>query len=453
MSVSLLTDQYELTMLQAAIADGTADRKATFEVFARSLPEGFRYGVFGGLGRLLPMIEEFTFNTDELTWLEQAGIVDLDTRNWLANYRFTGTVTAYREGDLYFPQSPVLTVEGTFGECVILETLILSVLNADSSIMTKAARMVSEANGRNIIEMGSRRTHERAAVDVARAAYIAGFSATSNLQAGMTYGIPTTGTAAHAWTLAHDSEEDAFAAQINGLGFQTTLLVDTYNIREGVERAMDAVRLASNGRIAGPGAIRIDSGDLYTEAFKAREQLDSRGAEQTKIVVSGDMDEYTMKDLKDAPIDGYGVGTKLVSTKPSGFVYKLVEIERVKGDGSTYMSRVSKNSKNKVSVGGKKRAWRQYDDRGTIKREFYRTDANHTAPGSPYQSAEEKGAVRTLTDVVMEKGRTIVNIEGITALMEARAFHADEKHCLPSGEQRVWVGEFSPFLTAEQAHA
>lgn len=440
MNVSLLTDMYELTMLQAAIKDGTVNRKAAFEVFARSLPNGFRYGVFAGLGRLLPMIEEFRFEGEELKWLREANIIDRDTYLYLSDYRFKGTITAYREGDLYFPHSPVLTVEGTFGECVLLETLILSVLNADSAIATKAARMVSEANGRKIIEMGSRRTHERSAVDAARAAYIAGFAATSNLQAGMTYGVPVTGTAAHAWTLAHGQEVEAFVAQIEGLGVETAMLVDTYDTEQGIANACEA---ASKYGAEGPGAIRIDSGDFFSGTQKARALLDELGATETKILVSGDMDEYTMKDLREAPIDGFGVGTKLVSTPPSGFVYKLVEIEQATGgvaglSGETYMRRVAKKSKGKVSVGGKKTAYRLYDAEGVVTREVYYTDHVYDS------SVEHEPKARLLNIVVMEDGTHMPE-----TLESTRLFHTVEKALLPEGEQRVWVGTFDPFLTAE----
>src|SRR5207244_4365597 len=183
------------------------------------------------------------------------GVIDEATGRWLADYRFAGDVSGYPEGELYFPGSPILTVSGTFAECVILETLILSVLNHDCAVAAGAARMVTAARGRPVIEMGSRRTHEDAAVAAARAAYLAGFAFTSNLEAGRRYGIPTAGTAAHAFTLLHDDERAAFEAQVAALGAGTTLLVDTYDITRGIELAVE---------VAGPGlgAVRIDSGDL-----------------------------------------------------------------------------------------------------------------------------------------------------------------------------------------------
>ena len=298
---ALLTDRYELTMLQAALRSGTADRRAVFEVFARSLPNGRRYGVVAGTGRLLDAIEAFRFEAAELDFLLSNGVVDETTAQWLEKYRFSGNVWGYAEGDCYFPGSPILVVEGTFGEAVLLETLVLSVLNHDSAIASAASRMVQAAQGRPIIEMGSRRTHEHAAVAAARAAHIAGFATTSNLEAGRRYGVPTAGTSAHAFTLLHDSERHAFEAQLASLGADTTLLVDTYDVERAVRTGVE---------LAGPslGGVRLDSGDLGALARSVREQLDALGATGTRIVVTGDLDEYGIAALAAAPVDGYGVG-------------------------------------------------------------------------------------------------------------------------------------------------
>jgi nicotinate phosphoribosyltransferase len=228
-STALLTDHYELTMLSSALRDDTADRPCVFEVFARRLPDGRRYGVVGGTARLLDAITRFRFDQAELDQLAAAKVVDDRTLSWLADYEFTGDVDGYPEGELYFPGSPILTVRAPFATGVVLETLALSILNHDSAIASAAARMVTAANGRRMIEMGSRRTHEEAAVASARVSYLAGFTATSNLEAGRRYGIPTAGTSAHAFTLLHDSEAEAFRAQVEQLGASTTLLVDTYD--------------------------------------------------------------------------------------------------------------------------------------------------------------------------------------------------------------------------------
>jgi nicotinate phosphoribosyltransferase len=353
MSTALLTDRYELTMLDAALRDGRASRRSVFELFARRLPTGRRYGVVAGTGRLLELLQSFRFGADELAWLRREKVVSQDTLEWLESSRFGGTIRGYREGELYFPGSPLLVVEGTFAEAVLLETLALSVLNYDSAVASAAARMVSAAEGRPLAEMGSRRTGERSAVAAARAAYIAGFAATSNLEAGRTWGLPTMGTAAHSFTLLHDTEEEAFAAQVAAMGVGTTLLVDTYDIAEGVATAV---------RVAGPdlGAVRIDSGDLGVVVREVRAQLDSLGATGTRIVVTNDLDEFAIAALQSAPVDSYGVGTSLVTgsgAPAAGMVYKLVA--HLDDEGGWLP--VGKNSEGKATVGGRKQPVRALD--------------------------------------------------------------------------------------------
>jgi nicotinate phosphoribosyltransferase len=353
---ALLTDKYELTMLSAALRDGTARRRTTFEVFARRLPDGRRYGVVAGIGRLLEALASFEFDTPALDSVR--GFLDPDTVDYLARYRFRGDIDGYAEGELYFPGSPVLTVRGTFGECVVLETLSLSILNHDSAIASAAARMVTAADGRPIIEMGSRRTHEQAAIAAARAAYIAGFAGSSNLAAERHYGVPALGTSAHAFTLLHataggSDECAAFRAQVDALGVNTTLLVDTYDVTTGVA---NAVAVAGTGL----GGVRIDSGDLPALARQVRGQLDDLGARHTRIVVSGDLDEFAIAALRAEPIDSYGVGTSLVTgsgAPTADMVYKLVEVDGIP---------VEKRSTRKESHGGYKHALRLARPTGTV---------------------------------------------------------------------------------------
>jgi nicotinate phosphoribosyltransferase len=367
-STALLTDRYELTMLGSALRDGSARRQCVFEVFARRLPDGRRYGVVGGTARVVDAIRDFTFDAETVQFLRDGDVVDDATADYLAGYRFSGDVVGYPEGELYFPFSPVLTVAASFAEAVVLETVILSVLNHDTAVASAAARMVSAAGERPIIEMGSRRTHEQAAVASARAAYLAGFASTSNLAAAQRYGVPTAGTAAHAFTLLHDDERAAFAAQVESLGVSTTLLVDTYDITRGIELAIE---------VAGPklGAIRIDSGDLAVMARHSREQLDGLGATDTRIVVSGDLDEFAIAALAAAPVDAYGVGTSVVtgSGEPTAnMVYKLVEV-----DGHP----VAKRSENKQSRGGRKTALRAHKPSGTALEEIVVSGTAQPGPG------------------------------------------------------------------------
>lgn len=376
-STALLTDQYELTMLAAAIADGSAWRRCSFEVFARRLPHGRRYGVVAGTGRLLDALAHYRFGAPELA---AADFLDDRTLDFLRDYRFTGDIDGYPEGELYFPGSPILSVRGSFAECVVLETLILSILNHDSAIASAAARMVSVAAGRRMIEMGSRRTHELAAPASARAAYLAGFDATSNLEAARRFGVPSAGTSAHAFTLLHSAadgahEAAAFRSQIAALGIGTTLLVDTFDITRGVATAIE---------VAGPelGGVRIDSGDLGVLARQVREQLDGLGATKTKIVVSGDLDEYSIAALRAEPVDAYGVGTSLVTgsgAPTAGMVYKLVEVDGLP---------VAKRSSHKESRGGTKRAVRLARNTGTVVEEIVYPAAGKPPATNGFESRE-----------------------------------------------------------------
>lgn len=361
-STALLTDRYELTMVDAALAAGTAGRRSVFELFARRLSGARRYGVVAGTGRLLEAVERFRFGDAELSWLEGEGFLRQETLDWLANYRFSGDIWGYPEGEVFFPGSPILTVESSFAEGVLLETLALSIMNADSAIATAASRMANAANGKPLAEMGSRRTGERSAVATARAAYIAGFSATSNLEAGRSYGIPTMGTAAHAFTLLHDSEREAFEAQVATLGAGTTLLVDTYDIEQGVRTAVEVAG-------TGLGAVRIDSGDLPVVVAQVRRQLDELGATGTRITVTNDLDEHTVAALASSPVDSFGVGTSVATGSGSptmGMVYKLVART---DDAGAWVS-VAKKSADKVSVGGRKSVRRLLDARGTARAEL-----------------------------------------------------------------------------------
>jgi len=448
-TASLMTDRYEFSMLQTFIEEGMVDKKVTFEVFTRRLAPGHRYGVFAGLGRVLPMLEDFRFDADQIAYLLRNGSVNEETAQYLKGFVFEGTIDAYREGDLYFPYSPVLTVNATLGEALLVETPILSVLNFDSGIAGKAARIREVARGSRLIEMGSRRTHEEAAVAAARAAYIAGFDTTSNLRAGEQWGIPTAGTAAHAFTLAFEDEDAAFAAQIRSHGPETTLLIDTYDVAEGVHNAVAAwqtVARENAGEDFPPlGAVRIDSGDLAANARLARGILDDLGFEDTKIVVTSDLDEHVIKDLlyQNAPIDGYGVGTKLVAAPSAGFVYKMVAIEEKHPDGGTYMRPVAKKSADKVSVGGKKIAFRTFDNHDKISGEVLTTDTKHIP----------EGRFKPLQFVAMEAGiRTDEAMQVSVDVDAARKNFRDSIRALPEGERSVWSGtDHGPFLTATHA--
>lgn len=420
-STALFTDHYELTMLQAALAAGTAQRRSVFEVFGRRLPHGRRYGVVAGTGRILEMLRDFRFTSEEIDFLRSTGVVDAPTLDWLADYRFGGTIRGYAEGEVYFPGSPLLSVESSFAEGVVLETLILSALNYDTAVASAASRMSGAAGDRPCAEMGSRRTHEAAAVAAARAAVIAGFASTSNLEAGRRYGLRTIGTSAHSFTLLHDTERQAFAAQVDSLGKDTILLLDTYDVDTALDTAIE---------IAGPelGGVRLDSGDLGIQAHEVREKLDARGARNTKITVTSDLDEYAIAALQAAPVDAYGVGTRVVTgsgAPTASLVYKLVARQGAEG---TWVS-VEKASKSKASHGGIKQAVRSYD--GSI--------ATEESIGVPALPADFDGRA-LLVDLVVD-GEIDDAFTGAEGVRRAQVRHAESVGELPRSAHRLQDGE------------
>ena len=414
MTSALKTDRYELTMLDAALQSGQADKEVVFEVFARSLPAGRRFGVFAGVGRLIEEIKEFNFTQEQLAFLESERIVSDQTLSWLADYSFSGEIEGFLEGEIFFGNSPVLTVSGSFAECVVLETLVLSILNYDSAVASAAARMRIAAGERKLIEMGSRRANENAAVAAARASYIAGFDATSNLQAQLSYGIPTLGTSGHAFTLLFDSESDAFKAQLKAMGEKTTFLVDTFDVEKAVNTAVEI----TSGQL---GNVRIDSGDLAETAQKVRAQLDQLGARETKITVTNDLDEDAIAALAAYPVDSYGVGTSLVTgsgAPTAGFVFKLVS----KKDDGKWID-VSKRSSGKSNLPGRKVATRVIEN----------GIATHDLISKPDQGAEG----RLLQVKYMNEGSVL----DVPNLDQARSRFTDSLTELPATAKRLSDGE------------
>jgi nicotinate phosphoribosyltransferase len=422
-ATSLYTDHYELTMLQASLHSGAAHRRSVFEAFARRLPDGRRYGVVGGTGRLLEGIADFRFGDAELAFLEQNKVVNQETLDYLADYKFSGDIWGYAEGDAYFPNSPILIVESTFAEACILETYILSVLNHDSAIASAASRMTSAAGTRPCIEMGSRRTQEESATAAARAAVIAGFASTSNLEAGRRYGIKTVGTAAHSFTLLHDTEREAFEAQIATFGPGTSLLVDTYDVETAVRTA---VELAGDKL----GAVRLDSGDLIAQAQWVRQLLDDLGNVNTRIVVTSDLDEFAIAALQSAPVDSYGVGTSLVTgsgAPTASMVYKLVSRTN---DSGEFIS-VAKAAKNKASVGGRKYALRKLNEHGRATQEV--VGIGHRP--------EDDGNDRALLHQFVKNGEVLPGWTGPEGVIRAKERHAATMAELPAVVNRLQRGE------------
>lgn len=410
-------------MLQAALHSGAAHRKSVFEAFARRLPDGRRYGIVGGTGRLLEGIADFRFGDTEIDFLRRTKVVNEETLDYLAGFSFSGDIWGYAEGEAYFPNSPILIVESTFAEACILETYILSILNHDSAIASAASRMITAAGSRPCVEMGSRRTQEESAVAAARAAIIAGFDSTSNLEAGLRYGLKTVGTAAHSFTLLHDTEREAFEAQIASMGAGTALLVDTYDVEAAVRTA---VELAGDKL----GAVRLDSGDLVAQAQWVRQLLDDLGNERTRIIVTSDLDEFAIAALQSAPVDSYGVGTSLVTgsgAPTASMVYKLVS--RTDDDGD-FVS-VAKAAKNKTSKGGRKYALRKLNERGTATQEI--VGVGHRP--------EDDGNDRPLLQQFVKNGGLLPGWTGAEGVLRARQRHADTMKELPAVVNRLQRGE------------
>ncbi len=425
MTTSLLTDLYELTMLEASLHSGVAMRQSSFEVFARALPPGRRYGVVAGIGRLVEAISEFRFSRDDLEYLKGSRHLKPQTIEYLSDFRFSGNVWSYEEGETYFPLSPILRVEAPFGQALLLETLALSILNFDSAVASAGARMVSASGSRRLVEMGSRRIHERAAVSAARAAYIVGFAATSNLKAGQLYSIPITGTVAHAFMLAHEDERGAFAAQIAAQGPQTTVLVDTYDIEAAIR---DAISVAGTSL----GAIRIDSGDPAKEARRARGLLDHLGAVDTQIVISGDLDEYSIDELSHEPIDGFGVGTRLVTGSgfpTANFVYKLVAIQQTE---SGMLIPVSKASEAKATLGGRKFPWRVINSDNKAVMEYLQVIDSPVGNKTVFHSEK----LRPLQKQIIKDGEAVL----ATRLDDIRLMHRDSLRELGDSAMEIVSG-------------
>jgi nicotinate phosphoribosyltransferase len=368
MGTILKTDLYEFTMLDAALYDGTAHRNCVFEVFTRKLPPGRGWGIVAGVGRLIHALGNFIPTAEDweyLKRLEKQGIISDAVRKYFYDFKFNGRIWAYKEGGMFFPYSPVVRVEGTFAECILLETLVLSIMNHDSAIASAASRFRCAAGKALLVEMGSRRTDEESAVHAARAAYIGGFDMTSNMEANRRYSIPVAGTHAHAWVLGHKSERasnefESFAAWFRKAGPKTTILVDTYDFIGGIERAIRAHDAVFGEDAIPEFRVRLDSGDPVQTAAAADALLKSQ--ERTRkigMVITGDLDEYTIAEIASrghyVPTPSYGVGTNLVTGlgEPTcGFVYKLVEVDGLP---------VSKKSEGKGYAGGRKVAYRLFD--------------------------------------------------------------------------------------------
>jgi nicotinate phosphoribosyltransferase len=323
---ALMTDLYQLTMAAGYFRHGLQDKRVSFELFVRRLPEHRRYLVMAGLETVLGYLRELRFTEGQIAYLREVpalrGAFSYEFVEYLRDFRFQGDVWAMPEGTVCFAREPLLRITGTLLETQLVETFLLSAINTETGVASKAARIMQAAGDRQVLEFGSRRTSPEEAVLSARAAYVAGFAATSNVEAGYRFDVPVAGTAAHSWTMSHASEEEAFTHYADAFPKHTYLLVDTYDTVEGTRRAI----AAAGSRLRG---VRLDSGDLLTLSREVRRLLDEAGLTETEIIASGDLEEHRITELRrqGAPINGYGVGTELVRPSDSptiGGVYKLV---------------------------------------------------------------------------------------------------------------------------------
>ncbi len=403
----LFTDLYELTMMNAYLKAGKKEW-ASFELFVRKLPENRNYLVFAGLEDVVELLQNFRFSESDIDYLYSLKLFSDDFLDFLKNFRFTGKVHAMREGEIFFQNEPVLRVEAPIYEAQLFETAIMNQVHISSLIATKAARVFSVAEGRKLADFSLRRTHGfDAGMKVARSSYLCGFDGTSNVLAGKVYGIPVVGTVAHSFIMSFESEEEAFRAYLEAFPNNGVLLVDTYDTVEGVKKAIKVAK-----EMGAPlKGIRLDSGDVVELSKIVRKLLDEAGFTGTKIIVSGGLDEYRVKEIleRGAPVDAFGVGTKVGTSADSpyiDFVYKLVEF-----NGRPVM----KTSSGKKMYPGRKQVFREEngDTVGVFGEEL---------PGEP------------LLEKVMENGQPV---KRLPTLKESREYFLERFSKLPDELKRI----------------
>lgn len=414
---ALLTDLYQLTMAAGYFHSGMTQRTATCEMFVRRLPKRRRYLVAMGIERVLDYLERLRFTDDEIQYLTTVpalkDAMTPDFQAFLRELRFTGDVWALPEGTVVFANEPFVRIKAPLVEAQLVETFLLSAINHGTMIASKAARVVRAAGSAGVMEFGARRTHPLAAVDAARSAYAVGAIGTSNVEAGMRFGVPVLGTAAHMWTMAHASEEAAFAGYVRVFPSASTLLIDTYDTLEGARRAA----AIAGDKLKG---VRLDSGDLNDLSQRVRKILDENGCASAKIVASGDLNEYRIAELRKAgaPIDLYGVGTDLVTSldAPSlGGVYKLVESGQDQ-DGESVP--IAKFSEGKSTLPGAHQVVRFRKPDGTLARDVIALADED--PRSLAQPGEEGFSVETLLEPRMRGGARVGDPESLDSI-RARA--------------------------------
>lgn len=426
--LALFTDIYELTMVQAYLADQMAESEATFSLFVRSLPRARNYLLAVGLDSVLGALESLRFGPDALAYLESLGRFTPQFLDWLGRFRFGGSVDAMPEGTIAFAGEPILEVTGRLAEAQLVETLLINQVHVQTMLASKASRIVHAARGKPVVDFGARRVHGiDAAVNGARAFAIAGVSATSNVLAGKTWGIPLVGTMAHAYVQAFASEAEAFRAFARHYP-DSTVLIDTYDTIEGVRRVIALAReLGSAFRVQG---IRLDSGDLAALSSQARALLDQAGLAGVRIFASGGLDEHVIGKLLDggAPIDAFGVGTRMGVSEDAPTLDVVYKLTSLAGQGRL------KLSPGKNLLPGRKQIWRRERD-GVF-------------AGDTVGRAEESlGGVPLLQPVLRDGAR----IDAAPSLATITAYAAEQVARLPASLRALtpasYAVEVSPALT------
>lgn len=436
--LALHTDLYQLTMAAGYFHRGMAGMTATCEAFVRRLPKSRSFLVAMGLDKVLGYLEGLSFDEAELAYLASTpALRDAMTPafcDYLRALRFTGDVWAVPEGTVVFPNEPLVRVTGPIVEAQLVETFLLSAMNHAMMVATKAARMriaagLGDGPPAELIEFGTRRTHPEAALDAARAACCVGFRGTSNVEAGRRFGLPVLGTAAHMWTMAHATEEEAFEGYVATFPNSTILLIDTYDTLRGARRAAAAARERLRG-------VRLDSGDLLELSRGVRAILDAEGLASAKIVASGDLNEDKIRALREAkaPIDTYGIGTELVASPDAPAmpgVYKLVELTRREGEREARVP-IAKFSEGKGTLPGAHQVHRVLDADGTLAGDVIAlVDEPVDAP-----RALEGARSRPLLEHVVRRGERLARPEPIDVV---RARFERELAALPA-----WAKDLEP---------
>jgi nicotinate phosphoribosyltransferase len=406
-NMSLFTDFYELTMC-ASYFDNNQFKPATFDLFIRRLHENRSYILFAGLEQVLLYLKNVKFTEEHLSYLKKQGF-NQPFLDYLRNFKFTGDVWAVPEGTVAFPCEPLIRVTAPIIEAQLVETFLLNTVNLQTMIATKASRVVNAAKGKAVIEFGLRREHGvDAGMKVARCSYIAGCQGTSNVLAGLAYGIPVFGTMAHSFVMSYEKEIDAFRAFAKTFPKNSTLLIDTYDDIAGAEKAATVAKELEKAGYKLSG-VRLDSGDLAEISKKVRKLLDEKGIHYVRIFASGDLDEFKIEELLNngAKIDAFGVGTKMGTSADKPYVdviYKLCETMSESGDFSPIM----KLSEGKDTLPGRKQVYRFKDKNGNFAKDMITL-------------SDEKVKGERLLVKVMEKGEIIYNLPPLDEIRAAAA--------------------------------